>query len=338
MKRALLALSLASILGLSGHATQAQTLKTVRDRGFLSCGVSQALPGFSSADDRGNWAGLGVDVCRAIAAAVLNDPTKVLFVPLSAKERFTALQSGEIDLLSQNSNWSLTRDASLGLNDAGVTFYDGQGFMVRKTSKIHSPLEFYTASICVQTGTTNERNVADYFTANDLRYEIVAFATADEALEAYGKGRCDTYTSDVSQLYSDRLKLADPGEHVVLQKIISKEPLGPAVRRDDDQWHDIVKWTLFAMLDAEELGVTQKNIDRIVESDQPELKRVFGSDANLGQHLGLTRDWVVRIVKAVGNYGEAFDRNLGAYSELGIARGLNRLWIHGGLQYAPPIR
>jgi general L-amino acid transport system substrate-binding protein len=213
-----------------------------------------------------------------------------------------------------------------------------QGFMVRKTSKIHSPLEFDTASNCVQTGTTNEQNVADFFKANDLRYEIVAFATADEALKGYGNGRCDTYTSDLSQLYFDRLRLADPSEHVVLQKIISKKPLGPAVRRVDDQWHDIVKWTLFAMLDAEELGVTQKNIDQMSESDAPELKGVFGSDANLGQHLGLTRDWVVRIVKAVGNYGESFDRNLGAYSELGIARGLNRLWIHGGLQYAPPIR
>jgi general L-amino acid transport system substrate-binding protein len=231
--------------------------------------VSWALPGFSSADGKGNWTGLCVDVCRAIAAAVLSDPTKVLFVPLSAKERFTALQSGEIDLLSQNSNWSLTRDASLGLNDAGVTYYDGQEFMVRKTSKIHSPLEFDTASICVHTGTTNERNVADYFRANDLRYEIIAFTTADEALKTYGKGRCGTYTSDASQLYSDRLKLADPSERVVLQKIISKEPLGPAVRRGDDQWHDIVKWTLFAMLDAEELGVTQKTIDQIVESDQP---------------------------------------------------------------------
>ena len=338
MKRAFLALSLASILGLSGHATQAQTLKTVRDRGFLSCGVSQALPGFSSADDNGNWAGLGVDVCRAIAAAVLNDPTKVLFVPLSAKERFTALQSGEIDLLSQNSNWSLTRDASLGLNDAGVTYYDGQGFMVRKTSKIHSPLEFDTASICVQAGTTNEQNVADYFKGNDIGYEIIAFGTANEALKAYETGRCGTYTSDASQLYSDRLRLENPSEHVVLQKIISKEPLGPVVRRGDDQWLDLVKWTLFAMLNAEELGITQKNVDQISESDRPELKRVFGAAGTLGEQLGLTKDWVVRIVKAVGNYGESFDRNLGADSKLGIARGLNGLWNHGGLQYAPPIR
>jgi general L-amino acid transport system substrate-binding protein len=338
MKRAFLALSLAVILGLPGHVSHAQTLKTVRDRGFLLCGVSQGLPGFSSPDDKGNWTGLDVDVCRAIAAAVLNDPTKVLFVPLSAKVRFTALQSGEIDLLSQNSNWTLTRDASLGLNDAGVTYYDGQGFMVRKASKIHSPLEFDTASVCVQTGSAAEQNVAEYFKANDVRYEIMAFRTAEEALKVYETGRCDTYTSDISQLYSDRLKLANPSEHVVLQKIISKEPLGPAVRRGDDQWLDVVKWTLFAMLNAEELGITQKNIDQMSESDKPELRRVLGADGNPGECLGLTRDWVVRIVKAVGNYGESFDRNLGAYSELGIARGLNRLWIHGGLQYAPPIR
>jgi general L-amino acid transport system substrate-binding protein len=210
--------------------------------------------------------------------------------------------------------------------------------MVRKTSKIHSPLEFDTASICVQAGTANEQNVADYFKGNDIGYEIIAFGTANEALKAYETGRCGTYTSDASQLYSDRLRLANPSEHVVLQKIISKEPLGPVVRRGDDQWLDLVKWTLFAMLNAEELGITQKNVDQISESDRPELKRVFGAAGTLGEQLGLTKDWVVRIVKAVGNYGESFDRNLGADSKLGIARGLNRLWNHGGLQYAPPIR
>ncbi|WP_245258168.1 amino acid ABC transporter substrate-binding protein [Afipia sp. 1NLS2] len=314
------------------------TLKAVQERGVLSCGVSQGLPGFSAPDDTGKWSGLDVDFCRALAAVVLNDPLKVKFVPLSAKDRFTALQSGEIDVLSRNTTWSLSRDTSLGLNFTAVMYYDGQGFLVRKALKVNSALELNGASVCVQTGTTNEQNLADYFRANNMKYEVVAFSTADETIKAYESGRCDVFTSDVSQLYAERLKLTVPDDHVVLPEIISKEPLGPVVRHGDDQWFDIVKWTLFAMINAEELNVTQKNVGEMTKSNKPEIARLLGTDGNLGEQLGLTKDWVVRIVKAVGNYGESFDRNVGAGSKLRISRGLNKLWNQGGIQYAPPIR
>jgi general L-amino acid transport system substrate-binding protein len=338
MKRVTLALSLALAAGLSAQAAEAQTLKTIKDRGTLSCGVSQGLPGFSSPDDKGNWTGLDVDVCRAIAAVVLNDPTKIKFVPLSAKDRFTALQSGEIDVLSRNTTWTVSRDTSLGANFTGVTYYDGQGFMVKKSLKVNSALELNSASVCVQTGTTTELNLADYFKANNMKYEVIAFGTIDEAVKAYESGRCDVFTDDSSGLYASRLKLTNPADHVVLPEIISKEPLGPMVRHGDDQWFDVVKWTLFAMVTAEELGITQKNVDEMAKSDKPELKRVLGTDGNLGEQLGLTKDWVIRIVKAVGNYGESFDRNVGVGSPLKIERGINSLWTKGGLQYAPPIR
>jgi general L-amino acid transport system substrate-binding protein len=338
MTRVSLVFTLALAAGLTSQAASAQTLKTVKDRGMLSCGVSQGLPGFSSPDDKGNWTGLDVDVCRAIAAAVFNDPTKIKFVPLSAKDRFTALQSGEIDVLSRNTTWTLSRDTSLGANFTGVTYYDGQGFMVKKALKVNSALELNSASVCVQTGTTTEQNLADYFKGNKMKYEVIAFGTNDEAIKAYESGRCDVFTTDVSGLYADRLKLANAADHVVLPEVISKEPLGPVVRHGDDQWLDIVKWTLFAMITAEELGITQKNVDEMAKSNKPEMKRVFGTDGNLGEQLGLTKDWVSRIVKAVGNYGESFDRNVGAGSKLGIARGINALWTKGGIQYAPPIR
>jgi general L-amino acid transport system substrate-binding protein len=338
MKRASLVFSLALAAGLSTQAATAQTLKTVKDRGLLSCGVSQGLPGFSSPDDKGNWTGIDVDVCRAIAAAIFNDTSKVKFVPLSAKDRFTALQSGEIDVLSRNTTWTLSRDTTLGANFTGVTYYDGQGFLVKKSLKVNSALELNSASVCVQTGTTTEQNLADYFKGNNMKYEVIAFGSNDEAVKAYESGRCDVFTTDVSGLYADRLKLSNPADHAVLPEVISKEPLGPMVRHGDDQWFDLVKWVLFAMVDAEELGVTQKNVDDMAKSDKPELKRAFGTDGNLGEQLGLTKDWVIRIVKAVGNYGEVFDRNVGAGSKLGIARGLNQLWTKGGIQYAPPIR
>jgi general L-amino acid transport system substrate-binding protein len=338
MKRASLVVALAVGAGLAAQPAVAQTLKTVKDRGMLSCGVSQGLPGFSAPDDKGNWTGIDVDICRAVAGAIFDDATKVKFVPLSAKDRFTALQSGEIDVLSRNTTWTVSRDTSLGVNFVGVTYYDGQGFLVKKSLKVNSALELNSASICVQTGTTNEQNVADYFKGNNMKYEVIAFGTADEAIKAYESGRCDVFTSDVSQLYAQRLKVATPADHAVLPEVISKEPLGPLVRHGDDQWFDVVKWTLFAMLNAEELGVNQKNVEEMSKSDKPELKRVFGTDGNLGEQLGLTKDWVTRIVKATGNYGESFDRNVGAGSKLGIARGLNQLWNKGGIQYAPPIR
>jgi len=337
MKRGIFLFGATFVLGFSVAAASAQTLKTVKDRGSLVCGVSQGLPGFSNPDDKGNWTGLDVDICRAIAAAVLNDGTKVKFTPLSAKDRFEPLKNGEVDLLSRNTTWTLSRDVSYG-NFTGVTYYDGQGFMVRKALKVNSALELNGASVCTQTGTTNELNLADYFRANNMKYEIIAFGTADETIKAYEAGRCDVFTTDVSQLYAEKLKLANANDHVILPEIISKEPLGPLVRHGDDQWFDVVKWTLFAMLNAEELGVSSKNVDEALKSNQPEIKRLLGTEGNFGEQLGLTKDWVVRIVKQVGNYGESFERNVGAGSKLGISRGLNRLWTKGGIQYAPPIR
>jgi general L-amino acid transport system substrate-binding protein len=310
----------------------------VKGRGSLVCGVSQGIPGFSSPDDKGNWSGLDVDLCRAIAAAIFDDPSKTKFVPLSAKDRFTALQSSEIDVLTRNSTWSLSRDASLGLNFTGVNYYDGQGFIVRKSLKVNSALELNGASVCAQTGTTSELNLADYFRANNMKYEVIAFGSADEAVKAYESGRCDAFTTDVSQLYAERLKFAAANDHVILPEIISKEPLGPAVRHGDDQWFDIVKWVHFAMLDAEELGVSSKTLAEAAKSPQPEIKRLLGLEGAYGEQLGLAKDWAVRIIKHVGNYGEIFERDVGSGSKLGINRGLNRLWTKGGIQYAPPIR
>jgi general L-amino acid transport system substrate-binding protein len=337
MKRVSLALSLALATAIAAPgARAADTLQAVKDRGKLSCGVSQGLPGFSNPDDKGNWTGIDVDVCRAIAAAIFDDPNKVSFVPLTAKDRFAALQSGEIDLLSRNTTWTLQRDDTYGAF-TGVTYYDGQGFMVKKSLKVNSALELNSASVCVQTGTTTEQNLADYFKANNMKYEVIAFAGADETIKAYDSGRCDVFTTDMSGLYAERLKLANPADHVVLPEIISKEPLGPMVRHGDDKWFNIVRWTLFAMINAEEMGVTQKNVDEMSKSDKPDLKRAFG-DGNLGEGLGLTKDWFSRIVKAEGNYGEMYERNVGTGSKLQIARGLNQLWNKGGIQYAPPIR
>ncbi|HEY8441755.1 MAG TPA: amino acid ABC transporter substrate-binding protein [Xanthobacteraceae bacterium] len=321
----------------SGNAAWAQILKAVKDRGALVCGVSQGLLGFSSPDDKGNWTGFDVEFCRAVAAAVLNDATKVKFTPLSAKDRFEPLKTGDIDLLSRNTTWTLQRDIANG-NFTAVTYYDGQGFMVRKALKVNSALELNGASICTQTGTTTELNLADYFRANNMKYEVIAFATADETIKAYESGRCDVFTTDMSQLYAERLKIAAPNDHVILPEIISKEPLAPLVRHGDDQWFDVVKWTIFAMLNAEELGVSSKTIDDALKSNQPEVRRLLGLEGNFGEQLGLSKDWVVRIVRQVGNYGEVFDRNVGAGSKLNISRGLNRLWTKGGIQYAPPIR
>jgi general L-amino acid transport system substrate-binding protein len=319
-------------------ATAQTTLKAVKDRGILNCGAHGSLAGFGLPDAQGKWTGLDVDVCRAIAAAIFNDPTKVKFVPLTAKDRFTALQSGEIDVLSRNTTWTLSRDTSLGLNFTGVDYYDGQGFMVHKSLKVNSALELNGASVCVQQGTTTELNLADYFRAHKMQLKTVTFATANEAVKAYDAGRCDSYTTDASGLYAERLRLSNPDDNIVLPEIISKEPLGPVVRHGDDQWFDIVKWVLFAMINAEELGITQQNVDDMMKSSNPAIKRFVGTEGNYGEQLGLTKDWAVRIVKAVGNYGEAFERNVGKGSPLKIDRGLNKLWNQGGIQYAPPIR
>jgi general L-amino acid transport system substrate-binding protein len=342
MKRIVSTIALGAALGLAATAASAQTanttLRNVQNKGFVQCGVTQGLAGFSQPDSAGNWVGFDVDFCRAVAAAIFNDPTKVRFSPLSAKDRFTALQSGEIDVLARNSTWSLQRDTSLGLNFTGVNYYDGQGFMVRKSLNVKSARELSGASICVQTGTTTELNVADYFRANNMKYEPVVFVTADETIKAYESGRCDVFTTDASGLYAQRLNLSNANDHMVLPEIISKEPLGPVVRHGDDQWFDVVKWVLFAQVTAEELGITKANVDQQLQSTNPEVRRTLGIEGNLGEALGLTKDWVVRIVKHVGNYGESFERNLGPSTRLGIARGLNALWNKGGLQYAPPIR
>jgi general L-amino acid transport system substrate-binding protein len=300
--------------------------------------VSQGLPGFSNPDSAGNWTGIDVDLCRGVAAAVFGDATKVKYTPLSAKERFTALQSGEIDVLSRNTTWTATRDTTLGLNFAGVNYYDGQGFMVRKDLGVKSALELSGASVCTNTGTTTELNVADYFTTNKLEYEIVAFEKADEVVAAYDAGRCDVYTTDQSGLYAQRLKLTNPADHVVLPEIISKEPLGPVVRQGDDQWFNLVKWTHFAMVNAEELGITSENAEAMKSSDNPAIKRVLGTEGEFGAALGVGNDWAFNIISQVGNYAESFNRNVGPDTPLAISRGTNDLWSKGGLQYAPPIR
>ncbi len=337
MKKLLLTAVVGAALGMATGAS-AGTLDDVKAKGFVQCGVSQGLPGFSNPDSKGNWTGIDVDVCKAMAAAIFGDASKVKFTPLSAKERFTALQSGEIDVLSRNSTWTATRDTALGLNFAGVNYYDGQGFMVRKSLGVSSALDLSGAAVCTNTGTTTELNVADFFRSNKMPYEIVAFEKADEVVQAYDAGRCDVYTTDQSGLYAQRLKLAKPADHIILPEIISKEPLGPVVRQGDDQWFNLTKWTLFAMINAEELGVTSANVDEMKASKNPAIKRLLGTEGKFGENLGVGNDWAYNIIKQVGNYGESFDRNVGPKTPLAIARGKNALWSKGGLQYAPPIR
>ena len=319
-------------------AAGAATLDTVKQRGALICGSNTGLAGFGLPNAKGEWAGLDVDFCRAIAAAIFNDATKVKFIPLSAKDRFTALQSGEVDVLARNGTATLSRDTTLGLNWGPPNYYDGQGFMVRKKLNVTSAKELNGASVCVQQGTTTELNLADFFRANNMKHEGVVFATSEETTKAYDSGRCDAFTTDASGLYSERIKLANPDDHVVLPEIISKEPLAPAVRQGDDQWFDIIRWVHYAMLTGEELGVTKANADEMLKSTNPEIKRLVGTEGKFGEGLGLTNDWAVRIIKLVGNYGESFDRNVGEGSPLKIKRGINAQWTKGGLQYAWPIR
>jgi general L-amino acid transport system substrate-binding protein len=338
MKRIATALSIAMLLAFSAQTAWSQTLQTVKQRGQLICGANGTLAGFGLPDPQGNWTGFDVDFCRAIAAAIFNDPSKVKFVPLTTANRFTALQSGEIDVLSRNTTWTMSRDTTLGIDFAGVTFFDGQGFMVHKSLKVSSALELNGASVCVQQGTTTELNLADYFRSHHMALKTVTFATADEAVKAYDSSRCDSYTTDSSGLYGERLRLANPNDNIVLPEIISKEPLGPAVRQGDDTWEDLVRWTHHAMLDAEELGVTKSNVDEQLKSANPEIRRLLGVEGQFGQSLGLTNDWAYRIIKHIGNYGESFERNVGQGSPLKIVRGLNSLWTKGGLQYGLPVR
>ncbi len=314
------------------------SLDAIKQRGQLICGVNTGLGGFAIADSKSVWKGLDVDICKAIAAALLGDANKVKYVPLNTQQRFTALQSGEIDVLSRNTTWTLTRDSKLGLNFAGVTYYDGQGFMVPKNLGVKSAKELDGATVCVQPGTTTELNLADYFRANGMSFKPVVIENLQEVNAAFFSGRCDVYTTDASQLASIRKNdtKGRPEDYVILPEIVSKEPLGPAVRQGDDQWFDIVKWVVNALIDAEEYGVTQANVEQLAKTTKnPVVARMLGKTSGMGEALGLPNDWVVKAVKAVGNYGEIWDRNI---KPLGIPRGINKLWSQGGIMYAPPIR
>jgi len=334
----LLKLSIAAV-AVMGMSATAGTLENVKNAGELKCGVSTGLPGFAEVGADKKWKGLDVDMCRSVAAAVLGDASKVKIVPLTAKERFTALQSGEIDLLSRNTTWTHSRDTSLGVNFAGVNYYDGQGFLVSKSLGVSSAKQLDGASVCITAGTTTELNLAEYFKANNMTFKPITYDTADQVRKGFEAGRCDLITSDASQLYAIRTQLAHPGKFAVLPEIISKEPLGPLVRQGDDNWFNIVKWSLNALKTAEEFGVTSANVDHMASmSKAPEVKRLLGTQGNLGKTMGLSKDWAYNIVKQVGNYGESFDRNVGMGSPLKIARGQNALWKNGGLQYSPPFR
>ena len=332
---------LVAALGMSAMPAHAgKTLDAIKQRGQVICGVNTGLAGFSQADPQGNWTGLDVDICRAIAAAVLGDGNKVKWVPLTAQQRFTALQSGEVDILSRNTTWTLTRDASLGMVFTGTTYYDGQGFMVPVKSKITSAKQLKGATVCVQSGTTTEKNLTDYSRANNLSMKPVVFEKQEAATGAYFSGRCAAFTTDASGLASVRNKEAkDPKEHLILPELISKEPLGPSVRRGDDEWFAIVKWVVFGLIEAEEYGVTQANVDKMTnESNDPVVMRITGKSEDMGKLLGLEKDWLVKAIKAVGNYGEIFERNVGPKSPLALPRAGNNLWSKGGFMYAPPVR
>jgi len=336
MSRMFIAAALAA--GMLAAAAEAATLDTVKERGKLVCGVNQGLLGFAAPDAGGKWSGFDVDFCRAVAAAIFGDADKVNYLPLSAAERFDALVGGKIDLLSRNSTWTMSREADLGLTFVGVTYYDGQGFMVPRAKGVVGALELGGSKVCVQAGTTTEANLADFFNSNSMTYEAVVTGSAAESLAAYQDGRCGVISSDMSQLYAERLRLPDRDEHLILPDAISKEPLGPVVRQDDPKWVTLVKWVHFALLDAEELGVGLDTIDDARASTKPDVKRLLGGEGSFGEDLGLAKDWAAGMLKSVGNYGDIYERNLGSGSPLGIPRGLNQLWSLGGIQYAPPIR
>ena len=328
-----------AIAAAASPAWAGKTLDAVKQRGQVVCGVNTSGPGFSNADSQGKWTGLDVDFCKAVAAAVLNDASKVKFVPLNSQQRFTSLQAGEVDVLSRNSTWTLTRDASLGILFTGINYFDGQGFMVPKKLNIANAKKMNGATVCVQAGTTSEKNVADYFGANNMKYKPVVFDTAEAITSAFFAGRCQVYTTDMSDLAGARTKAPNADDYVILPEVISKEPLGPSVRRGDDEWFEIVRWTLFAMLEAEENGLTQANVDaQKASSKDPNVQRFLGVSEDTGKLLGLDKEWAYRIVKQVGNYGESFDRNVGVNSKVKLPRGQMNLWTKGGLMISPPLR
>ena len=338
MSNKIISIALAAVCGVTATAAYADTLADVKAKGHIQCGVTQGVAGFSAPDENNNWSGIEVDFCRAMAAAIFNDPNAVRYTPLTAQERFTALSAGEIDVLSRTTTWTMSRDTQLGIKFVGTMFYDGQGFMVRQADGITSALELSGAAVCIESGTTTELNAADYFAANNMEFNTVVFVDQDEVVKAYEDGRCDVYTTDRSSLASERSKFANPEEHIILPEIISKEPLGPVVRQGDDLWFNIARWTYFALLEAEELGVTQSNVDEMLGSDNPTIKRLLGVEGDFGTPLGLTKDWAYQIVKHIGNYGESYERHVGQNTPIGLARGLNALWKDGGIQYSPPIR
>ncbi|WP_108397633.1 amino acid ABC transporter substrate-binding protein [Devosia submarina] len=338
MKKMLVTFAAAASLGLVATAAQAATLDDVKAKDYVQCGVTGGVAGFSAPDANNVWTGLEVDFCRAVAAAIFNDAGKVRYTPLTSQERFAALSAGEIDILSRTTTWTMSRDTDLGISFIGTMYYDGQGFMVRKADEIASALDLSGAAICIESGTTTELNAADYFAANGLEFNTVVFVDQDEVVKAYEDGRCDVYTTDASALAAERSKFAVPDDHIILPEIISKEPLGPVVRQGDDQWFKINRWVYNALLEAEELGVTSANVDEMLGSDNPAVKRLLGVEGDFGTPIGLTKDWAYQIIKHVGNYGESFERNVGPSTPIGLERGLNALWSNGGLQYAPPIR
>jgi general L-amino acid transport system substrate-binding protein len=341
MRRILASLTFAFAAALApapADAQQGATIEKTKRNGYVSCGTSEGVPGFSLPDQAGIWVGFDIDWCRAVAAALLNDPNAVRFKSLSARDRLIALQSGEIDMLARTTTWTSSRDTTFGLNFTAINYFDGQGFLVRKSANLKSAKELNGASICIQQGTTGELNLADFARTNGIKFEAVGFATSTEASSAFVANRCDAWSTDISALSANKLKFPVPDDFVVLPEVISKEPLGAWVRQGDDQWFDLVRWTLFAMINAEELGITQANVDEMLKSANPEVKRLLGVEGKFGEQFGVGADWVVRIVKAVGNYGESYERHLGAMTRLAIPRGPNNLWTKGGLQYAPPIR
>ncbi|MBF0680638.1 MAG: amino acid ABC transporter substrate-binding protein [Devosia sp.] len=338
MQNKLATLAVSAAISLVAVAAHAATLEDVKAKGYVQCGVTGGVPGFSAPDANNNWSGLEVDFCRAVAAAIFDDADKVRYTPLTSQERFAALSAGEIDILSRTTTWTMSRDTDLGISFIGTMYYDGQGFMVRGADGIESATDLSGAAICIESGTTTELNAADYFEANGMEYSPVVFTDQDEVVKAFEDGRCDVYTTDASALAAERSKFAVPDDYIILPEIISKEPLGPVVRQGDPVWFNIARWTYFALLEAEEQGITQANVDEMLGSDNPSIKRLLGVEGDFGTPLGLTADWAYRIIKHIGNYGESYDRHVGPDTEIGLARGLNALWTDGGLQYAMPIR